>query len=239
MNGNQPVQGNKPLQGSKPYQKAGAVIVAAGACWGLGISFVGNVHATRDPATRLAMLERHRGLWVAGQFLAAAGSLAVPVGFVRFAQSIRSSPASSPASGPANGPAKSPAKGPAKTLATGAAAALLAGAPLFVVALADRASDLETFAYRRGAGWPFLTFSGLHIGGLAALGAGLLLLPLKPWTGITAAISAPVFAAILAGTKDIPPFVFYLIETAVGVQLMRYEELPAPVEDNTDALPRR
>jgi hypothetical protein len=221
MNGNQPVQGNKP------YQKAGAVIVAAGACWGLGISFVGNVHATRDPATRLAMLERHRGLWVAGQFLAAAGTLAVPVGFVRFAQTIRSSPASGPA------------KGPAKTLATGAAAALLTGAPLFVVALADRASDLETFAYRRGASWPFLTYSGLHIGGLAALGACLLLLPLKPWTGITAAISAPVFAAILAGTKDIPPFVFYLIETAVGVQLMRYEELPAPAEDNTDALPRR
>jgi hypothetical protein len=213
------MNGNQPVQGSKPYQKAGAVIVAAGACWGLGISFVGNVHATRDPATRLAMLERHRGLWVAGQFLAAAGTMAVPVGFARFAQSIRS--------------------GPAKTLAASAAAALLAGAPLFVVALADRASDLERFAYRRGSSWPFLTYSGLHIGGLAALGAGLLLLPLKPWTGITAITSAPVFAAILAGTKDIPPFVFYLVETAVGVQLMRYVEPLAPSEDNTDALPRR
>jgi len=221
------MNGNQPLQGSKPYQQAGAVIVAAGACWGLGISFVGNVHATPDPATRLAMLERHRGLWVAGQFLAAAGTMAVPVGFARFAQSIRS--------GPANGHAK----GPAKTLAAGAAAALLAGAPLFVVALADRASDLERFAYRRGSSWPFLTYSGLHIGGLAALGAGLLLLPLKPWSGITAATSAPVFAAILAGTKDIPPFVFYLVETAVGVQLMRYVEPLAPSEDNTDALPWR
>ena len=108
-----------------------------------------------------------------------------------------------------------------------------------MVALAGRASDLEKFAYRRGASWPFLTYSGLHIGGLAALGAGLLLSPLKPWTGITAAGSAPVFAAILAGTKDIPPFVFYLVETAVGVQLMRYEEPMAPAEDNTDALPRR
>lgn len=196
---------NQPLQDNKPYQRAGAVIVAAGTCWGLGISFVGNVHVTRDPAARLAMLERHRGLWIAGQFLAAAGTMAVPVGFARFAQS-----------GPANGPAKS--------LAAAAAAALLAGAPLFVVALANRASDLERFAYRRGSNWPFLTYSGLHIGGLAALGAGLLLLPLKPWTGITAAASAPVFAAILAGTKDIPPFVFYLVETAVGVQLMRYKE---------------
>lgn len=202
---------NQPLQGNKPYQKAGAVIVAAGACWGLGISFVGNVHATRDPAIRLAMLERHRGLWVAGQFLAAAGTMAVPVGFVRFALAIRS--------------------GPAKSLAAGAAAALLAGAPLFVVALADRASDLESFAHRRGSNWPYLTYSGLHIAGLAALGAGLLLTPLKPWTGITAAASAPLFGAILAGTKDIPPFVFYLVETAVGVQLMRYEEPLAPSED--------
>lgn len=210
------MNGNQPVQGSKPYQKAGAVIVAAGACWGLGISFVGNVHATRDPAIRLAMLERHRSLWVAGQFLAAAGTMAVPVGFVRFAHAIRS--------------------GPAKTLAAGAAAALLAGAPLFVVALADRASDLEKFAYRRGPSWPFLTYSGLHIGGIAALGAGLLLTPLKPWTGITAAASAPVFAAILAGTKDIPPFAFYLVETAVGVQLMRYEEPMAPSEDHPDAL---
>ena len=218
--------GTQPVQGSRPYQRAGAVIVAAGACWGLGVSFVGNVHATRDAATRLAMLERHRGLWVAGQFLAAAGTMAVPVGFARFAQSIRSSPASSHPSGPA------------KTLAAGSAAALLAGAPLFVVALADRASDLERFAYRRGSNWPFLTYSGLHISGLAALGAGLLLLPVKPWTGITAAVSAPVFAAILAGTKDIPPFVFYLVETAVGVQLMRYAE-PAATAEDTDALPRR
>ncbi|HAG60968.1 MAG TPA: hypothetical protein DEP82_20625 [Arthrobacter bacterium] len=192
------------MNANKPYQRAGSVIVAASTCWGIGISCVGNVHAKRDPAARLAMLRRNQGLWVAGQFLAAAGTMAVPIGFVRFAQAIRSRPA--------------------KSLAAGAAAALLVGAPLFVLALADRASDLEKFAYRRGPSWPFLTYSGLHIGGLAALGAGLLFLPLKPWTGVTAAASAPLFGAILAGTKDIPPFVFYLVETAVGVQLMRYEE---------------
>ena len=208
------MHGKQAMQGNRPYQKAGAVIVAASCCWGVGVSFVGKVHATTDPATRLAMLQRSRGSWIAGQFLTAAGTAAVPVGFARFAQAIRS--------------------GPAKTLATGAAAALIAGAPLFVVALADRASDLEKFAYRRGPSWPFLTYSGLHIGALAALGAGLLLSPLKPWTGITAAASAPVFGAILAGTKDIPPFVFYLVETAVGAQLMRYEERTAPITDEAD-----
>lgn len=209
------MHGKQALQGNRPYQKAGTVIVAASCCWGVGISFVGMVHATQDPAARLAMLQRSRGPWIAGQFLAAAGTAAVPIGFARFAQALRS--------------------GPAKTLATGAAAALVAGAPLFVVALADRASDLEKFAYRRGPSWLFLTYSGLHIGALAALGAGLLLSPLKPWTGITAAASAPAFGAILAGTKDIPPFVFYLVEAAVGAQLMRYEEPAVPVADNADA----
>jgi hypothetical protein len=205
------------LNAARPYRKAGAVIVAASCCWGFGISFVGMVHATKDPAERLAMLERSRGSWILGQFLAAAGTAAVPVGFARFAQAIK--------------------PGPTKTLASGAAAALVAGAPLFVVALADRASDLEKFAYRRGPSWPFLTYSGLHIGALAALGAGILLSPLKPWTGITAAASAPAFGAILAGTKDIPPFVFYLVEAAVGAQLMRYEEPPVPARDTPNTLP--
>jgi hypothetical protein len=212
------MDGKQAMQGNRPYQKAGAVIVAASTCWGLGVSFVGMVHATKDPAARLAMLQRSRGFWVAGQFLAAAGTAAVPVGFVRFAQAIRS--------------------GPSKTLASGAAAALAAGAPLFVVALADRASDLERFAYRRGPSWPFLTYAGLHVGALAALGPGILLSPLKPWTGITAAVGAAAFGAILAGAKDIPPFVFYMVETAVGAQLMRYEERVAPAADDTDALPQ-
>lgn len=214
------MQGSKQAtNATRPYRRAGAVIVAASVCWGVGISFVGMVHATKDPAARLAMLQRSRGPWIAGQFLAAAGTAAVPVGFVRFAQATRS--------------------GPPKTLASGAAAALVAGAPLFVVALANRAADLERFAYRRGAYWPFLTYSGLHVGALAALGAGLLLLPLKPWTGITAVTGATAFGAILAGAKDIPPFVFYLVEGAVGAQLMHYEEpaIPADAALDTDALP--
>ncbi|MGM9471154.1 hypothetical protein ACS5PJ_04050 [Pseudarthrobacter sp. YS3] len=206
--------GEQAVRGSRPYRKAGAVIVAASTCWGLGISFVGMVHATKDPEARLAMLQRSRGPWIIGQFLAAAGTMAVPIGFVRFAQAIRS--------------------GPSKTLASGAAAALVAGAPLFVVALADRAANLEKFAYRRGPSWPFLSYSGLHVGALGALGAGLLLSPLKPWSGMTAAASAPVFAAILAGAKDIPPFVFYLVEGAVGAQLMRYEEFAVPAGDEPD-----
>ncbi|MBT2532617.1 hypothetical protein J7E83_10895 [Arthrobacter sp. ISL-48] len=202
------------MNGTRPYRRAGTVIVAASCCWGLGISFVGQVHATQDAAARLAMLQRWRRLWIAGQFLAAAGTVGAPVGFVRFALAVRS--------------------GPAKTLAACAAGAMLAGAPLFVAMVADRAADLEKFAYRRGSGWRFLSYTGLQIGGLAALGGGLLLSPLKPWTGITAAISAPILGGILVATKDLPPFVFYLVETAVGLQLMRYEEPAAAAVESDD-----
>lgn len=202
------MHGTTARSANKPYRRAGTVIVGASCCWGVGISFVGMVHATKDPAARLAMLQRSRMPWVAGQFLAAAGTAAVPVGFLRFAQAVRS--------------------GPAKNLVTAAASALLAGAPLFVVAVAERAADPEAFAYRRGPNWPFITYAGLHIAALAALGSGLLLSPLKHWTGVTALASVPLFGSILAGTKDIPPFVFYLVEAAVGVQLMRYQETALP-----------
>jgi hypothetical protein len=205
------------MTGNRPYRRAGTVIVAASCCWGLGISFVGQVHATQDAAARLAMLQRWRRLWVAGQFLAAAGTMGAPIGFVRFAQAVR--------------------PGPAKALASCAAGAMLAAAPLFVAVVADRAVDVEKFAYRRGSGWRFLSYTGLQIGGLAALGSGLLLSPLKPWTGITASASAPVFGAILAATKDLPPFVFYLVETAVGIQLMRYEETAVPTGGDTGTPP--
>ena len=70
----------RATKGNRPYRQAGAVIVAAGCCWGVGISFVGMVHATKDPAARLAMLQRSRGPWIAGQFLAAAGTAALPGG---------------------------------------------------------------------------------------------------------------------------------------------------------------
>lgn len=108
--------------------------------------------------------------------------------------------------------------------ASGAAAALLAGAPLFVSSLARRASDIEGFAYRRGSDAPFLAYSGLHVVALAALGGSLLSLPARRWIGVTAAASAPVFGAILVAKKDIPPLFFYLVEGTVGAYLTVWEE---------------
>lgn len=193
----------------KPYRRAGAVITAACICWGVGISMVGNVHTVRDADTRLQLLERHRRLWILGQFLAATGTAAAPVGFIRLAQQFQSRPAEVPSK--------------ARNLTIVAAGALSAGSPLFIVALADRAADIRRFAFREGASWPFLTYAGLQTAGVGVLGAALQLSAFKGAVAASSVASAPFFAAILLRYKDIPPFVFYLLQLAVGIKLMRYQ----------------
>ena len=197
------------MQHWKPYRRAGAVATGGSLCWAIGISMVGNVHATKDAAARLEMLERHRRLWILGQFLAAAGTAATPMGFARFARQLGTEPGPSSKAG--------------RKLAAVSAAAMLAGGPLFIAALADRAAHLRKFAYREGASWPFLSYAGLQTAGIGALGAALLVSPVKGPAAVGSAVSAPLFAAILLRYKDIPPFVFYLLELAVGIRLLRYE----------------
>jgi hypothetical protein len=170
------------------------------------------------------MLQRSRRAWVAGQFGTAVGTAVVPLGFAGFAEAL-------------------PA-GPPRKLATAAAGALLAGAPLFIADLADRASDLEGFAYQRGPRWRFVGYCILHMAALASLGTALLKMPApsspasslsapntpapsdraRRWLGAATLLSAPAFAAILAAKKDIVPFVFYVMEQAVGVYLWFHRE---------------
>ncbi|TQS93232.1 hypothetical protein EU811_06960 [Arthrobacter sp. TS-15] len=205
------------MSGNHPYRRAGAVIVAGTVVWFVGISPVSRVYITPNNAERLRMLTAGQRGWIVGQHLTAAGTVAVPVGFADFARAVQDQDA-------VQGNASHRR---ARKWAFGAAAALLAGAPFFVSSLARRASDLEGFAYRRGSNAPFLAYSGLHVVALAALGGSLLSLPASRWIGITAAASAPVYGAILAAKKDIPPFCFYLVEGLVGAYLMTWEEQDA------------
>ena len=201
------------VDAAHPYRRAGAVIAASAFVWEVGVSPAPRVYTTADAAERLAILQRARRAWVAGQFLTAAGTAAVPAGFAGFAGALP--------------------PGVSKKLTTTAAAALLAGAPLFIAAVADRASDVERFAYRRGPGWPFLGYCGLHLVALSSLGAALLKMPAKRWIGAGVLLSAPIFASILVAKKDIPPFVFYLVEQAAGVYLCFYREPEQEVATKT------
>ncbi|MCW3767609.1 hypothetical protein ACKLTP_14350 [Paenarthrobacter ureafaciens] len=189
-----------------PYRRAGAVIVAGSVVWLAGISPVPRVYTTHDPAERLRLLLRGERGWVTGHHVAAAGTAAVPMGFAALARAVPDAKA--------------------KHWVEASAAALLAGAPLFVYSLSRRASDLERFAYRCGSNVPFLGYSWLHIAGLAALGTGLLRSPAKRWVGLTASSAAVIFAGILLKAKDIPPFVFYVTEATVGGYLMVWDPEP-------------
>ncbi|MFC8039934.1 hypothetical protein ACFUOZ_11320 [Paenarthrobacter sp. NPDC057355] len=197
-----------------PYRRAGAVIVAGSVVWLAGISPGSRVYLMRDPAERLRLLVNSERGWVIGHHLAAAGTAAVPTGFLAFAQVQR--------------------PGASKTWASAGAAALLAGAPLFIYSLSRRASDLERFASFRGSNAPFLGYSWLHVLGLAALGGSLLKSPAKRWVGITAAGVAAASGTVLATTKDIPPLVFYLTEGALGAYLMIWAEPHADAEQPED-----
>lgn len=214
------------MSGNHPYRRAGAVIVAGTVVWFVGISPVSRVYITPNNAERLRMLTAGQRGWIVGQHLTAVGTVAVPVGFAAFARAVQDQRPVQDQSAVQDEDAVqgNASHRSARKWAFGAAAALLAGAPFFVSSLARRASDLEGFAYRRGSNAPFLAYSGLHVVALAALGGSLLSLPASRWIGITAAASAPVYGAILAAKKDIPPFCFYLVEGLVGAYLMTWEE---------------
>ena len=180
-----------------------ATAIAGTVVWFAGITPAQRVYTSRDAALRLAILERSGPRWVTGQHVAAMGTAAVPVAYAALARGLP--------------------PGKARGLAGTAAAALLAGAPMFIWCLADRGSDLERFAYRRGAAWPFAFYAWSHVAALAALAGAFAALPAsRPTrTALALAGTSAASAAVLAATGDIPPFVFYLAEGAAAAVLLR------------------
>jgi len=180
-----------------------AAVIAGTVLWFAGITPAQRVYTTADPARRLEILQRSGGRWVAGQHVAAMGTAAVPVAFAALAREFP--------------------RGRARAFAGTAAAALLAGAPMFVWCLADRGSDVERFAYRRGSWLPFTAYAWSHVAALAALAGAFAAMPApRPTrTALVLAGSSAASAAVLAATKDIPPFVFYLAEGAAAAELLR------------------
>jgi hypothetical protein len=179
-----------------------AAVAAAGAIlWTIGIMPVPMVYMESDPGRRLELLKAGRTQWVVGETLAAAGTAAVPVAFVRV---VRALP-----------------PGRARQYAALAAAALVAGAPLFIHDLAIRASDIERFAEGRLPQWTFQSFAWLHVAAVAALAATLANLPGRTGAASVVGLTAAAGGAFLASTRDLAPIVPYTAELVAAVSLAR------------------
>ncbi|GAB4100431.1 hypothetical protein [Sinomonas halotolerans] len=181
--------------------RAAVTAIGAAAVWLVGITPVPRAYTERDPARRLELLRAGRRSWIVGEHLAAAGTAAVPAAFARAALAL-------------------PA-GPARTFTGVAAGALAAGAPFFVWEIAVRTSDIERFAYRRMAGWPFEVYAWLHVAALGSLAGAL-------WTRRrnrreAAAVGAVALgsAVALVRTGDMVPAAFYLAEQVAAASLLR------------------
>src|SRR6266511_1928343 len=111
-------------------------------------------------------------------------------------------------------------------LIVGSAVFLIGAAVRVVGALASgwslylRATRVSDFAFGTLPAWPFLTSVLLTIGGIALLAFGLLAGDFRSWLGWATLAADAVFLAGYLYLSDIPPFVFYLLFTVVGLAVL-------------------
>ncbi|MHA6524729.1 hypothetical protein [Tessaracoccus sp. G1721] len=167
----------------------GSVVFFVGAAYG-----VPRVFTVREPDERLALLQAGADAWRRAQWLYAAGPLLAAMGVVVLGTAW---------------------SGEDRLLAGGAGIAMLVGAVLWSVSCARRGRRIEEFA--RGElpasswlGYVWLTLAGLALLGVACLG-------FATWVGVVVLIAAVAFVALFVVTRDIPPFVFYVVLTIVGI----------------------
>jgi hypothetical protein len=170
---------------------AGVLMIVGSIVFGIGAGIgVPRVPSTADPEERLRLLEERRTAWRVAQPLYVAGPLIVAVGV---------------------------------GLIPGSAAFVIASVLLFLGVLAwayscyRRAVSPAAFARGELPGLPFATYVLLTIAGLALSGGGLLTADYPSWLGWVVLVADAVFLIAYVVTRDIPPFVFYLVTLLAGV----------------------
>ena len=167
----------------------GSVTFFAGAAYG-----VPRVFALRSPEERLAVLRGRAGAWRKAQWLYAAGPVFAGLGVLVMAAGW---------------------SGQAQLLAGAAGVALLVGAVFWSISCARRGRRMEEFARGELPAGSWLAYVWLTLVGLALL--GLASLSYETWVGVMLLIAAAVFTAWFVITRDIPPFVFYLVLAVFSV----------------------
>ena len=107
-----------------------------------------------------------------------------------------------------------------RTWLAASCAFLVVGALAWSWSVYQRALRPREFALGRLPGWPFVTYVGLTIAGLFLLGWGIHRGDWPDWLGATILGANAVFLVAYLRFRDIPPFVFYLLMTVVGIALL-------------------
>jgi len=175
------------------WSEAGPWLILAGSVvFALGVSPVPRVFTTTDPAERLQMLQARRTQWFVGQFAVIDGTVLAAVGVLLLDHAEA-------------------------TFAAGLA--LLIGALAWIPGLIRRGRDIEGFAYQRHPAWPFYTYTAASLLGLLLLALGLSQEG-PVWLAWVVTLAAAAFGGLLVMTRDLPPFVFYVVLDAVAITLL-------------------
>jgi hypothetical protein len=97
---------------------------------------------------------------------------------------------------------------------------LVVGALFWSWSVYGRARRPREFAWGELPGWPFAVYVWLTLAGLLLLGAGLLLGDGPGWAGWLTVGAGVLFLAGFVRFGDLPPFVFYVVLTVVGVAVL-------------------
>jgi hypothetical protein len=181
---------------------AGALLIAGSLTFLVGAQLgVPKVFTEPEPHSRLRMLEENLGRWRAAQPLYGLGPIITAVGTTLLA-------------------ADAPVGAGTRAMFWLAAAALLAGSLAWARSVYLRAIRVADFAFARLPGWPFAIYVLLTIGGLAALGLGLLPSGVAAWLVALTLAADILFLVLYTRFRDIPPFVFYLLLLIIGLVLI-------------------
>jgi hypothetical protein len=187
--------------GGMTAERAGGVLLIVGSA----VFFVGaaigvpGVFTQTDPQIRLRMLTERLRAWQVAQPLYGVGPGITAAGVGLLAA----------ASGGGSG-----------ALLAASCWALAVGAVSWGWSLYLRGTRVSDFAFGTLPSWPFATYVLVTIAGIALLALGLLTGDFPVWLGWVTLTAGAFFLVGYLRFRDIPPFVFYVPLTGVGVAVL-------------------
>lgn len=169
----------------------GSVVFGVGAAIGIPRLFM-----TTDADERLRLLTDHAVLWRVAQVPYALGPVLAAIGVVEYGLALDT--------------------GVGVLLMSGGAA-MVVGSLFWSYTCWLRGMDAVEWNQGHQPGWPFRAYVLLTLAGLAALGLAILLTDSPTWLGWVVLAADLGYLILFVTTKDIPPFVFYVLLILVAI----------------------